>query len=128
MAEMIEIVNERRRFVRYAHKLPVQYKNIKDTSDSLAGAHTGDICEGGMSFVGNEFLSLANRLVVTLALPAPSRPIKIISKVAWIRKVPVGEQYEIGNQFLTMSAEDKRELKDYLEKLKTAAGEPGPAA
>ena len=53
---------------------------------------------------------------MTISLPAPSRPIKIISKVAWIRKVPMGDQYEIGSQFLSMSEGDKRELRDYLNK------------
>ena len=119
---MIEILNERRRFTRYNQRLPVQYKNIKELTGPLAGALTSDIGEGGIRFVGNEFLSLANRLVLTISLPAPSRAIKIISKVAWIRKVPMGDQYEIGNQFLTMSEEDRKELKDFLEKLQTSSG------
>ncbi len=115
---MIEILNERRKHPRYTHRLPVQYKNIKSLASPFVGALVRDIGEGGIRFVGNEFLSLANRLVMTLSLPAPSHPIKIISKVAWIKKLSMGDQYEIGNQFLNMSAEDKKELKSYLEKLK----------
>jgi len=115
---MIEILNERRKYQRYTHRLPVQYKNIKTLSSPFVGALVRDISEGGIRFVGNEFLSLANRLVITLSLPAPARPIKIISKIAWIKKLPMGDQYEVGNQFLNMSTEDKEELKNYLEKLK----------
>ncbi len=120
---MIEILSDRRRYVRHKLHLPLQYKNIKVTSDTFVGALTRDIGEGGIRFIGNEFLSLANRLILNIALPAPSRPIKIISKVAWIRKVPMGDQYEIGNQFLNMSDDDKLELKNFLDKLSASAGE-----
>jgi c-di-GMP-binding flagellar brake protein YcgR len=113
---MIEIMNERRKHPRFGIKVPVQYKNINTPTEPYAGALTKDVGEGGMRFIGNEFLSLANRLVITLALPAPGRSVKIITKVAWIRKVPMGDQYEIGSQFLSMSEEDKRELKEYLDK------------
>ncbi len=114
---MIEILNERRRYSRFDLRLPVQYKNMKALSGSLIGALTRDIGEGGIRFIGNEFLSLANRLVMTISLPAPSRPIKVISKVAWIRKVPMGEQFEIGNQFVALSDDDRQELKNYIEKI-----------
>jgi len=117
---MIEILNERRRYPRLSVKIPVQYKNIKTLQEPSSGALTKDMGEGGIRFVGNEFLSLANRIVMTIVLPAPARSVKIISKVAWIRKVPMGDQYEIGSQFLSMSEEDKREIKDYLEKTQTA--------
>jgi c-di-GMP-binding flagellar brake protein YcgR len=113
---MIEILNERRKYPRVDLHVPVQYKNIKSLSEPFTGALTKDMGEGGIRFIGNEFLSLANRLVLTISLPAPAHPVKIITKVAWIRKVPMGEQYEIGNQFLSMSEEDKKELKNFLEK------------
>lgn len=114
---MFEVQEDKRRHPRFNLRLPVQYKNIKDLTSPLAGALTSDISEGGIRFIGNDFLSLANRLVLNIALPAPSHSIKIISKVAWIRKVPMGDQYEIGNQFLNMSQDDKEELKGYIEKL-----------
>ncbi len=117
---MIEIMDERRKYPRFAVKVPVQYKNIKALNDPLEGALTRDMGEGGIRFIGNEFLSLANRLVLTVSLPAPSRSVKVISKVAWIRKVPMGDQYEIGGQFLSMSDEDRHELKSFLEKPKSA--------
>jgi c-di-GMP-binding flagellar brake protein YcgR len=113
---MIEILNERRKYPRFSIRLPVQYRNVKTLSEPYIGALTRDMGEGGIRFIGNEFLSLANRLVLTISLPAPAHPVKIISKVAWIRKVPMGDQYEIGNQFLSMSDEDKKELKSFLEK------------
>lgn len=118
---MIEVMNERRRFTRFNVRVPVQYKNVKTPSESLIGALTKNISEGGIRFIGNEFLSLANRLLLTVNLPAPSRPIKVISKIAWISKIPMGDQYEIGNQFLTMSDEDRKELKSFVERTRASA-------
>lgn len=119
---MIEVVNERRKYARYNYRLPIQYKNMKALSDPFAGALIKDIGEGGIRFVGNEFLSLANRLLLSISLPAPFRTIKAISKVAWVRKVPMGDQYEIGNHFLSLSETDKKELKGYLEKAQPQSG------
>ncbi len=113
---MIEILNERRKYARHGIRIPVQYKNIKTLAEPFIGALTRDMGEGGIRFIGNEFLSLANRLVLTISLPAPAHPVKIITKVAWIKKVPMSDQYEIGNQFLSMSEGDKQELVEFLEK------------
>ena len=113
---MFEVMKERRKYTRKTLRLPVQYKSLKQLSDTSRGALTKDVGEGGMRFVANEFLTLSNRLVLTIMLPAPYRSIKAISKVAWIRKVPLGDQYEIGNQFLNLSEEDRKYLKNCVEK------------
>ena len=113
---MFEVVKERRKYPRKNLRIPVQYKNLKLVSDTSKGALTRDIAEGGIRFIGNEFISLSNRLVLTIILPAPFRSIKAISKVAWIRKVPMGEQYEIGNQFLNLSKDDKKHLRNCVER------------
>lgn len=112
---MFEVMKERRKHSRKVLRMPVQYKSLKTLADSSKGALTKDLSEGGMRFVGNDFISLSNRLVLTLILPAPFRSIKAISKVAWIKKVPMGDQYEIGNQFLNLSAEDKKQLRNCLQ-------------
>jgi len=117
---MFEVMKERRRFPRKELRIPVQYKNLKRLSETSRGALIKDISSGGIRFVGNDFISLSNRLVLVIALPTPFRSIKAISKVAWIRKVPMGDQYEIGNQFLNLSEEDKKHLKNCLER--TASG------
>jgi len=97
-------------------RFPVQYKSLKALAESDRGALTKDVSEGGIRFIGNEFITLSNRLVLTIVLPAPYRSIKAISKVAWIRKVPMGEQYEIANQFLNLSEEDKKLLRNCIKR------------
>lgn len=84
------------------------------------GSLTKDISEGGIRFKTGEFISLACRLVVEITLPTVHRPIKAISKVAWIRKTSSGDQYELGNQFLEISKEDKAIITDYVNRLSSA--------
>ena len=108
---------EKRRFQRIDSNLPLRYKNIK-TATVPMGSLTKDISEGGVRFKTNEFISLACRLVVEITLPTVQRPIKAISKVAWIRKLSSGEQYELGNHFLEISKEDRNLVTDYVSRLK----------
>ena len=112
-------VTERRRFQRIESNLPLRYKNIR-TATVPMGSLTKDISEGGIRFKTNEFISLACRLVVEITLPTVQRPIKAISKVAWIRKLSSGEQYELGNQFLEISKEDRSIINDYVSRLSGA--------
>ena len=116
METQIDNVIERRRFQRIDSNLPLRYKNIK-TATVPMGSLTKDISEGGIRFKTNEFISLACRLVVEVTLPTVPRPIKAISKVAWIRKLSSGEQYELGNQFLEISKEDRSLITDYVSRL-----------
>lgn len=109
-------VTEKRRFQRIDSNLPLRYKNIK-TATVPMGSLTKDISEGGIRFHTNEFISLACRLVVEITLPTAQRPIKAISKVAWIRKMSSGEQYELGNQFLEISKDDRSLITDYVNRL-----------
>lgn len=112
---------ERRRHKRVSSVIPLQYKNLRRLSEGTVGAIAHDVGEGGVRFVANEFLPLARRLVVEVFLPAQPRPIKAISKVAWIRKITSTDQYEIGNQFLEMGKEDKINLSEYISKTQAAA-------
>lgn len=107
---------DKRRYPRVDFTLPVQYKNLRKSTVPPAGSITRNISEGGVCFKSSEFISLACRLVVEINLPNISRPIKAISKVAWIRRVPASEQYELGNQFLEMTKEDKAHITEFITK------------
>lgn len=108
-------IEERRRYRRMESNLPLQYRNLKKIGESSTGVLSRNICEGGVSFKSNEFISLACRLVLEITLPMASRPIKAISKVAWIRKIPLSDQYELGNQFLEMTKEDKTHIVNFID-------------
>lgn len=110
---------ERRRFQRVDSNLPLKYRNLK-TAAAPMGTLTKNISEGGIHFKTDGFISLACRLVVEISLPTAARPIKAISKVAWIKKAALGDQYELGNQFLEISKEDKGIITDYVNRLSNA--------
>ena len=112
-------IEEKRRYPRVESNLPLQYKNIKKLSGVSMGSLASNISAGGIRFKTNEFISLACRLVVEINLPTIPKPIKAISKVAWIRKLPVGEQYELGIQFLEIAKEDKDHITNFTNKLST---------
>jgi c-di-GMP-binding flagellar brake protein YcgR len=118
METRTENIIEKRRFQRIDSDLPLRYKNIK-TATVPMGSLTKDISEGGIRFKTNEFISLACRLVVEVTLPTVQRPIKAISKVAWIRKLSSGEQYELGSQFLEISKEDRSLITDFVSRVRS---------
>ncbi|PIU41807.1 MAG: hypothetical protein COS99_03275 [Candidatus Omnitrophica bacterium CG07_land_8_20_14_0_80_42_15] len=112
---MEENAMERRRHKRIKSRLPMSYVNLREKGKSPKGVLINDISEGGVRFNSDQFLSLANRLLVTINIPTTIRQIKAISKIAWIRKIPFGDQYDVGNQFLEISKEDKKEVAKYIE-------------
>ena len=114
-------VDEKRRFKRIAAELPLHYKNLRKVGDSPVGSIAKNISEGGVCFKTNEFISLACRMVVEITVPKITRPVKAITKVAWIRLVPNTEQYELGNQFLDMTKEDKAHINDFIKQTTTTA-------
>lgn len=121
---MVAYVKERRRFTRVNTRVPLQFKDIQRPIETYSGTLTKDICEGGVRFIANEFLSVFTRLLVEISVPSFSRPIKAISKVAWIQKQPRGSQYNVGLQFLDMTEEDRKHLASFIAKspgLKTAS-------
>jgi c-di-GMP-binding flagellar brake protein YcgR len=107
-------VEEKRRYKRVDSVLPVQYKNLRTATDLPIGSTTRNLSEGGICFKSSKFISLACRLVVEISLPTSPKPIKAISKVAWIRKLPSTDQYELGNQFLEITKEDKAHILNFV--------------
>lgn len=116
MDNFINRVEERRRHSRAESNLPIQYKNLKKITVAPIGTLTKDISEGGVRFRSSEFISLACRLVVEINLPTNPKPVKAISKVAWIKRLPATDQYELGNQFLEMTKEDKSRITEFVGK------------
>ena len=109
---------ERRKQPRIEAHVPVRYHKLRDgAGDKEASSITRNISKNGLRFRTTEFVSMACRLIVELDIPVFTKPIKAISKVAWIRKSPSGDDYEVGNQFLEMSKEDKALISEYIDSL-----------
>ena len=115
--ETLEKTGEKRRHTRVESNLPVQYRNLKKMGELPAGSLSKNLSEGGVCFNSNQFISLACRLVLEISLPTAEKPIKAISKVAWIRKIPSSDQYELGNQFLEMTRDDKAHIVKFVNEV-----------
>lgn len=107
---------EQRRHQRIDMHVPVKYSKLKDGSGVKGdGSITSDLSLGGVRFRTEKFIPMANRLILELEIPERSKPVKAISKIAWIRKTNSGKDYEAGNQFLEMSKEDKDSIAEYVK-------------
>jgi len=105
---------ENRRHKRKASSFPIQYRDIRKSGSLASGSVTGNISEGGVYFKSSEFIPLTGRLALEISLPTLSRPVKAISKVAWIRRILPSGQYEVGSQFLEMTREDRKTVADFV--------------
>ncbi|MCM8791012.1 MAG: PilZ domain-containing protein [Candidatus Omnitrophica bacterium] len=112
--ENFTAVEEKRKYKRVNSSLAIQYKNLRQLGEAASGSLTKNVSEGGVCFKSNKFISLACRLVLEISLPNSPKPIKAISKVAWIRKLPSSDQYELGNQFLEITKEDKASIMNFV--------------
>ena len=118
---------EKRRYRRMDSNLPVQYKNLRVSTEFPIGSIARNLSGGGICFKSNKFVSLACRLIVEVSLPTSLKPIKAISKVAWIRKIPSSDQYELGSQFLEITKEDRANILNFVNQ-SLGSGDAAPAS
>lgn len=108
----------KRKFPRVKTHIPVKFRKLRDGAGiSGASSISKNLSQGGVHFRTGEFISMACRLILELDIPMFTKPVKAISKVAWIRKTPSGGDYEVGNQFLEMSKKDKELIAEYVDSL-----------
>ena len=109
---------EKRKHQRVKTHIPVRYRKLRDGAGvSGASSISKNLSQGGIRFRTAEFISMACRLILELDIPMFTKPVKAISKVAWIRKAASGDDYEVGNQFLEMSKKDKELVSEYVNSL-----------
>ena len=112
--ESYNLTKDKRRYKRVGASLAFEYRDLKKMSELPKGSLLVNIGEGGICFSSKQFMSLACRLILNMTLPNSIKPIKAISKVAWIRKLPLDGQYELGGQFLEIAKEDKAQIVDFV--------------
>jgi len=120
---------EQRKSPRVKTHIPVRFRKLREGAGiDGASSISKNLSEGGIRFRTNEFISMACRLILELDIPMFTKPVKAISKVAWIRKSPSGEDYEVGNQFLEISKKDKGLISEYVDSLNMYNDSEGEAA
>ena len=111
------VFSEKRKNPRADTSVPLRYMELSKASGPARGVLTKNLSAGGARFTIDRFISMGRRLVVEINLPSPKKPIRTISKVAWIRKTAKGDNYEVGNQFLYLTRQNKAALASYVENL-----------
>lgn len=110
--------NEQRKHPRVKTHIPIRYRKIRGGATGEGESSISkNLSQGGIRFRTADFISMACRLILELDIPMFNKPVKAISKVAWIRKAVSGDDYEVGNQFLEMSKKDKELVSEYVESL-----------
>ncbi len=112
---MNETTMEKRKTPRIITHIPVRYSKLKDgSSEQGTGSLSKDLSLGGICFRARDFIPMACRLILELELPNRAKPLKVISKIAWIRKTTSDGDFETGNHFLEVSKEDSDTMSEYV--------------
>ena len=112
---IVDAVEEKRRFRRIGSSFPLKYRDLNKSEVDSRGTISKNVSEGGIRFRSDRFISLACRMVVELNLPAIEKPIRAVSKITWIKKLPAGGDYEVGSQFLEIAREDKELIREFVK-------------
>ncbi len=105
---------EKRRYGRIHGRFALKYKDMRKKNEEFRGTVSKNLSAGGVRFRSDRFISLACRLVVELNVPELTEPIRAVSKIAWIKKLPAGDDYEVGNQFLEISRRDREIIQNMV--------------
>jgi hypothetical protein len=113
--------SERRHHSRREAELPLRYRETLAARSSYLGVQMKDVGSGGVKFQTEGFIPLNTSLICEFSLPESFRPVRAISRVAWSRKLPLGDRYEIGSEFLEIVPTEKRILEEFLSARKVGA-------
>jgi hypothetical protein len=106
--------SEKREFQRVEIQLPMKFRETLAQPPLYRGAQVRDVSLGGVRFRTENFLAHDTSLIVEFQLPESLRAIRAISKVSWLRCLPSGHRFEVGSEFVEMTASERALLKARL--------------
>jgi hypothetical protein len=99
--------SEKRRFQRVGIQLPLKFRETMAQPPIYRGAQVRDVSIGGVRFRTENFIPRDTSLIVEFTLPESTRTIRAISRVSWLRSLPSGERFEVGSEFVEMTASER---------------------
>ena len=111
----MEKYTEKRTKKRITASVPLRYKELHGKTYLARGTLLKNISESGVRFSADKFIPLSAHLVLEINLPHTVQAVKTIAKVAWIKKLPAGKYYDIGNHFLAMSDRDEKFIASFVK-------------
>ncbi len=105
---------DRRSQHRVVCRFPLKYREIRDTPPLFRGTQVQNFSRGGLLHRTEEFLPLNTGMILEFRLPTSPKPIRAISKVCWTKKLPESDSFEVGNEFLDLTREEREVISAYL--------------
>ena len=97
---------------RMRYPIPVRFGGeTSQFRDSLMK----DIGAGGIRLLSRDFLAVDSRLKLEFFLTPASEALMAVGKVVWIQKLPYSYQHEVGIQFLDISEESRKRIRQFVE-------------
>lgn len=120
---MIKTIIEKRNYPRLNGYFLVKYKVITTHQENrpLTLASTKDISGGGVRLHIKSYIPEATTLELYINYPGFDKPVQVLARVVWIRKIRKVDMYDVGIQFI--DAEDSiskaiaNEVKDVLDRM-----------
>ena len=104
---------EKRKFFRLeAHHL-LKYK-LMDKKESLSFAR--NVSAGGVRFHSKEYIPPESVVELTINFPSYPKPIKAVSKVAWVTPMPKLGGFDVGVEFMEIEEKAREFIKEKISK------------
>lgn len=108
---------ERRRFPRLNFTEPVRFRDVFKPQEGYSGAVARDLSAGGIRMTTHTFLAKNSRLVVLLDLPGLARPVRTISRIAWVQEESFSDhRHKCGLEFVGIAREDREAVAGHVER------------
>jgi hypothetical protein len=103
----MEEPREKRRFKRVGIQLPLKFRETMAQPPVYRGAQVRDVSLGGVRFRTENFIPRDTSLIVEFHLPESTQAIRAISTVSWLKSLPSGHRFEVGSEFVEMTASER---------------------
>ena len=102
----------KREFKRMRYPIPVRFGgDASRFRDSLMK----DLGAGGIRLLSRDFLPIDSKLKLEFFLTPASEALMAVGRVVWIQKLPYSYQHEIGIQFLDISEDSRKKIRQFVE-------------
>jgi len=112
---LMQQFSERRRCPRVNTSLPLRFKKLYGDTYVDKNTVTKNLSPNGVRLKSDYPVGLNSRLFIEINLPTTPKPVRALSRVVWIKKLLADNNYELGNEFLSIKEEDAVIVSDYIK-------------
>ena len=96
---------------------------MEGPAQPVSEAVVQDISENGIRFRAGKFVSVNHRLLFKINIPN-QKTIEAVTRPAWVREIPALSQYDIGAEFISLSAEDREIIRSFAAEVPSRLQQP----